>query len=89
MEEKQAIVGVLMVLVVAVTGYLILNQGSTGAAVEYRSCCCNILAGPEFDGRTLVRSQVQMFANDCKEACTRYADQGAVFPQDGLCAENP
>lgn len=88
MEELHAIAGVLLISAIALTGYFVVTSGSSGAvSQEYLSCCCNILTG---DGsQALVRSQVQMFADDCPQACERYTEFGTVFSQKGLCAENP
>jgi hypothetical protein len=90
MEEIQAMLGILIISAIALTGYFVLNQGGAGAAISqsYISCCCNILAndGTQF----LVRSQIQTFADSCKQACDlNYAGQGKIFSQEGLCAVNP
>ncbi len=90
MEEIQAMLGILVVSAIALTGYFVLTDGSAGAAMSqsYLDCCCNILA--EDGGQVLVRSQIQTFADNCKQACDlNYAGQGKIFAQDGLCAVNP
>ena len=90
MNEIHAILGVLLISAVAFAGYLAVSDGLAGAAIgPYQSCCCNILAGGQFEGRTLVRSQIQTYATNCADACHRYRDDGVVFPQEGLCGVNP
>ncbi len=89
MEETQAILGILLVSALALTGYFVIGGGSEGAAISqsYVACCCNILTT---DGtQVLVRSQIQTFADNCETACQRYSDEGTVFPQQGLCVMNP
>lgn len=88
MDEGYAALGILLVAAFAMTAYFAVDYGSTGAvSQDYLSCCCNILTG---DGtQALVRSQVQMYSDNCPEACERYAEFGTVFAQEGLCAENP
>jgi hypothetical protein len=90
MEEIQAMLGILVVSAIALTGYFVLSEGSVGAAMSqsYMSCCCNILA--EDGTQVLVRSQIQTFADSCSQACDmNYAGQGKIFSQQGLCAVNP
>ncbi|MEM3154761.1 MAG: hypothetical protein QW165_04325 [Candidatus Woesearchaeota archaeon] len=90
MEEIHAMLGILIVSAIALTGYFVLSDGGAGAAVsrDYLACCCNILA--KDNGQVLVRSQIQTFADNCKQACDyNYAGQGKIFAQDGLCAANP
>lgn len=90
MEEIQAMLGILVISAIALTGYFVLSNGSAGAAMSqsYMSCCCNILA--EDGSQYLVRSQIQTFADSCKQACDmNYAGQGKIFAQQGLCAVNP
>ncbi len=89
MEEKNAIMGILLVSALAVTGYFVLDSGAQGAvpSQSYVGCCCNILVA---DGnQILVRSQIQTFAANCQIACERYTDEGYVFPQAGFCGVNP
>jgi len=90
MEEIQAMLGILVISAIALTGYFVLAQGGAGAAISqtYLSCCCDILTD---DGQQyLVRSQIQTFADTCQQACDfNYAGQGKIFSQDGLCALNP
>ncbi len=90
MEEIQAMLGILIVSAIALTGYFVITNGSEGAAISqtYLSCCCNILA--DDGGQVFVRSQIQTFADSCKQACDfNFAGQGKIFAQDGLCAVNP
>ncbi len=90
MEETQAIIGVLLISAIAFTGYLVINNGSAGAAVkqDYLKCCCNILASN--GQQVLVRSSLQTFSTDCQTACEyNYAGQGDIFAQEDLCANNP
>lgn len=85
-----AILGVLVIAALGLSAWLVVESGVGGAAAQpYQACCCNILAGDPLEGRTLVRSQVQTFADNCMAACGRYAGQGKVFPQEGLCVVNP
>ncbi len=91
MEEIQAILGILIISAIALTGYFVLNEGGAGAAISqsYLSCCCNILAN-DGGAQVFVRSQIQTFADSCKQACDlNYAGQGKIFSQEGLCAVNP
>ncbi len=92
MEETQAIIGILLISAVAMAGFFVIKEGTTGAEVSqsYVACCCNILTtnGPQ----VFVRSQIQTFAGNCETACERYEleeGRGMVFPQEGLCAANP
>ena len=90
MEERNAMIGILLIAAISLASYFVVANGLAGAATSenYRSCCCNILA--QDDGNQyLVRSQVQMHAADCSQACLRYRKGGQVFSQDGLCQENP
>ena len=93
MEEKYAMIGILMILLLSSLTFFVWQAGSTGAAVQpYLECCCNILAGGNIMGedRVVVRSQIQTHAYSCISACTRYAGKDKkVFAQDGLCSENP
>ena len=89
MEETRAIIGILVISAIALTSYFVIEANVSGAEISqsYVACCCNILVS---DGQQfLVRDQIQTFAGSCTEACTRYKDEGAVFPQEGLCAANP
>jgi len=94
MEEVQAMLGILLVSAIALTGYFVISGGGAGAVISqnYVACCCNILVT---DGQqVLVRNQIQTFAADCQTACSYYqdatvGDKGRVFPQTGLCAANP
>ena len=93
MEEKNAIIGILLIAAISITAYFVITPGQTGLATnqDYLTCCCNILA----EGNTvLVRSQIQSFASksvsDCQQICEyNYAGQGKIFSQVGLCTENP
>lgn len=90
MNETHAVLGVFLITALAFAGYVAVSDSLAGAAVQpYQACCCNILAGDQFGERTLVRSQIQTYAANCEEACTRYSSEGAIFPQQGLCSENP
>ncbi len=91
MNELNAVFGVLLITAVAFAGYLAVNDSLAGAAIApYQSCCCTILAGHQWEDRAVVRSQIQTYANNCADACVRYRDYGnTVFPQKGLCADNP
>ena len=92
MQEKNAIIGIMIIAAISITSYFVLAPGQTGAmAQNYITCCCNILAE---DNTLLVRSQLQTYATrttpDCQAACDyNYAGQGKIFAQVGLCAENP
>ncbi|PIN75535.1 hypothetical protein COV18_03195 [Candidatus Woesearchaeota archaeon CG10_big_fil_rev_8_21_14_0_10_37_12] len=88
MDETYATIGILVLSVIAVTGYIIIESGNTGAAItqNYISCCCNILTD---QGDLLVRSQIQTFEDSCNIACQRYTTGGRVFSQEGLCTLNP
>jgi hypothetical protein len=90
MEEIQAMLGILIISAIALTGYFVLNEGGAGAAISqgYMSCCCNILAN-DGGNQFFVRSQIQTYADNCKQACDiNYAGQGKIFSQEGLCAAN-
>ncbi len=93
MEEKNAIIGILLIAAISITAFFVIAPGQTGLAAkqDYLSCCCNILAE---DNTILVRSQIQAFATrttpDCQTICEyNYAGQGKIFSQVGLCTENP
>ncbi len=94
MEEAKAIMGILLISVVAASSYFVMESRADAAAFSesYVACCCNILAT---DGQQVfVRNQIQTFAGDCTIACRYYqdavvGDTGRVFPQEGLCAANP
>ena len=94
MEEAKAIIGILLISALAFTSYLVVTGGSAGAVISqpYQTCCCNILV-TDGSQQLLVRNQVQTFAPNCDVACSRYQDaivgKGVIFPQEGLCAENP
>ncbi|MBS3124891.1 hypothetical protein J4211_01395 [Candidatus Woesearchaeota archaeon] len=83
MTENHAIIGILMIVAISAAAYLVVNGGSTGAAVNanYVACCCHRLTD---DGQVFVRSQVQTFADNCRVACSSRGDT-RVFAQDGLC----
>lgn len=89
MDESYAALGILLIAAVAMTAYFSATGGAAGAAVgqDYLGCCCNILT--DNGAQALVRSQVQMHADNCPAACERYSEFGTVFSQEGLCAENP
>lgn len=88
MEEKHAIIGVLLISAISVSMFFVMNGGSSGAVTQpYLSCCCNILA--DNGEQTLFRSQIQTFERNCSVACKRYSTEGKVFPQEGLCVNNP
>ncbi len=87
MEEIQAMLGVLLISAVALSGYFVFAQGGTGAAVSYVTCCCNILTQDTNGNQFLVRSQTQTFENTCEDACKPYRDEGHVFAQEGLCQQ--
>ena len=89
MNEAKAMIGILLIAVIATTGFIAFSNGSTGAAIQqnYASCCCNILTQSN-EPQYLIRSQIQTFAVDCKSACKRYADEGKVFGQEGLCQDD-
>lgn len=90
MNEVHAVFGILLITAVAFAGYLAVSDSLAGAAVApYQSCCCTILAGEQWEDRAVVRSQIQTYANNCQDACLRYRDDGKVFPQKGLCSDNP
>ena len=88
MNEAKAVLGILAISALFFTGYLVMTNGGTGAAVSqtYIACCCNILI-TEGD-QMLIRSQVQTFADDCASACERYSGEGYIFPQQGFCGVN-
>jgi len=89
MEERLALFGVLLIMAISISTYLIVAQGNTGLAFEqtYQSCCCNILT--QTKDQFLIRSQIQTFAPNCTAACSSYNVSGKVFPQQGLCSNNP
>lgn len=88
MDEGYAALGILLVAAFAMTAYFAVGSGTAGAvSQDYLACCCNILT--DNGGQHLVRTQIQMHADDCSEACERYSQYGRVFAQKGLCAENP
>jgi hypothetical protein len=63
MEEKQAIIGVLMIVAISVASYFVLTSGTSGAATQpypYITCCCDILATQEPTGiqQILARGQI-------------------------------
>lgn len=104
MEETKAIAGILIIMAISITAYFVLTSGTSGAVVQYQSCCCNMLITEPAQGiqqilsrgqlgasgpQTLVRSQIQTYANNCNEACKNYEAYGKVFAQQGLCADNP
>ena len=90
MEEIHAIIGILLISTIATAGYFAINNGTTGEVTQnYVSCCCNILHEEGYakqKEQTIVRSQIQMFADNCQMACQRYSKYGYVFDQEGLCA---
>lgn len=87
MEEIHAMLGVLLISAVALSGYFVFAQGGAGAAVSqnYITCCCNILTQDNNGNQFIVRSQTQTFENTCEDACKPYRTQGHVFAQEGLC----
>ena len=88
MEETHAIIGILLIVSLSLSLFFVLAKGATGNATQnYVACCCNILAGDT--EQLLIRSQVQTFEQNCSVACQRYAREGKVFPQNGLCVYNP
>ena len=90
MNEVNAVFGVLLITAVAFAGYLAVSDSLAGAVVSpYQSCCCTILVGDQYEDRAVVRSQIQTYAQNCQEACFRYQNDGKVFPQNGLCSDNP
>lgn len=94
MEERTAIYGVLLIGAISVASYLVISSGALGAVTSqsYVACCCNILAEEGYGAQkeqAVVRSQIQTYAGNCKQACQYYADQGTVFAQEGYCALNP
>lgn len=87
MEEKQAIIGILLIMAVSITAYFALAPGNTGASVanDYLTCCCDILSYDAYGNQFLVRSQTQQNAENCQQACQYYSGQGNVFVQEGPC----
>jgi len=91
MNEKNAIIGILVIVALSVTAYFAVNPGQTGGAVtdNYLTCCCDILAKEGYAKQAnfvLVRSQIQTRAENCYEACKYYSGQGDVFAEEGVCA---
>lgn len=86
MDERTAILGILLVAALTVSSYFVITQGSTGMAStqSYVACCCNILTN---DGSAVVQSQIQTYAPSCDQACAYYSDQGRVFAQQGFCGQ--
>ncbi|MBS3148707.1 hypothetical protein J4219_07520 [Candidatus Woesearchaeota archaeon] len=90
MEENHAIIGVLLISAISISMFFVMNDGSSGAVTQpYLSCCCNILADNDNGEQALFRSQIQTFEQNCSVACQRYSKEGKVFPQEGLCVNNP
>ncbi|HLF54822.1 MAG TPA: hypothetical protein VI612_03820 [Candidatus Nanoarchaeia archaeon] len=92
MEEKQAMLGILLIMVVSVASFFVFSSGSSGAAVSatpYLTCCCDILAKSGYAKQAeqaLFRSQIQTFEDSCVIACQKnYAGYQAVFAEEGRC----
>jgi len=87
MDEKIAILGILLISALAATSYFALTSGAAGMATQpYVACCCNLITE---DGDAIVRSQIQTYSANCNEACNYYSDAGQVYPQVGFCGMNP
>ena len=87
MEETHAVIAILLIAALTVTGYFVINGDTTGAITQnYVSCCCSVLARDELGQGFHRASQVQIVAPDCKSACQLYQKDGhSVFAHDGLC----
>jgi len=78
MDEKTAIIGIILIAAVSVTMFFVAEKMNSGAAVvnNYKTCECKFIAG----GQIYVR-QVQSNAPNCDVACYRYADNGQLIIQ--------
>ena len=86
MDEKRAIIGIIMIVTISLASYLVVSGGATGAAIgkPYISCCCRTIAGGA--EQTIVSTELTTFSENCASACTeRYSRYGKVFAENGKC----
>jgi len=78
MEEKTAIIGILLIAAVSITFFFVATYSNTGAAVvnNYQVCNCKFVTNGQMFER-----QVTSNAPNCDVACFRYADNGQLIIQ--------